>query len=114
MSELSKVKPSEKTLFIGGRERQLKYGFSAWAKLEEKYGGVKNLGNMEQDMREKPFQTLPFLIWIGLTDKEGITEETVLDDYSMQDLEKVSEVLASALYGSLPEGTEEKKIAEKK
>lgn len=109
MSELEKVKTTEASLKLGGRERKIKYGFSAWAKLEEKYGGVKNLGQMEKDMQEKPFQTIPFLIWIGLQDKEGLTEETVLDDYSMQDVDKISEVLASALYGSLPKAEEEKK-----
>lgn len=109
MSELEKVKSSDVTLKLGGRERKIKYGFSAWAKLEEKYGGIKNLNLMEKDMQEKPFQTIPFLIWIGLQDKEGLTEETVLDEYSMQDVEKISGVLASALYGSLPKAEEEKK-----
>ena len=109
MSEIEKVKSSDVTLKIGGRDRKIKFGFSAWAKLEEKYNGIKNLGQMEKDMREKPFQTIPFLIWIGLQDKEGLTEETVLDDFGMQDVEKISEVLASALYGSLPKAEEEKK-----
>lgn len=109
MSELEKVKSSDVTLKIGGRERKIKFGFSAWAELEKKYDGIKNLGQMEKDMQEKPFQTIPFLIWIGLQDKEGLTEETVLDDFGMQDVEKISEVLASALYGSLPKAEEEKK-----
>ena len=109
MSEIEKVKSSDVTLKIGGRDRKIKFGFSAWAKLEEKYNGIKNLGQIEKDMREKPFQTIPFLIWIGLQDKEGLTEETVLDDFGMQDVEKISEVLASALYGSLPKAEEEKK-----
>ena len=109
MSELEKVKSSDVTLRIGGRDRKIKFGFSAWAKLEEKYDGIKNLGKMEKDMQEKPFQTIPFLIWIGLQDKEGLTEETVLDEYSMKDIEAVSETLAKALYGSLPKAEEEKK-----
>lgn len=109
MSELEKVKSSDVTLKLGGRDRKIKFGFSAWAKLEEKYDGIKNLGQMEKDMQEKPFQTIPFLIWIGLQDKEGLTEETVLDEYSMKDIEAVSETLAKALYGSLPKVEEEKK-----
>lgn len=114
MSELTLVKPTEASLVIGGRERKIKFGFSAWAKLEEKYGGFKNIGQMEKDMQEKPFQTIPFLIWIGLQDKEGLKEETVLDEFGMEDMGKVSEVLGRALYGSLPEETEEKKMTESK
>ena len=64
---------------------------------------------MEQDIQEKPFETIPFLIYIGLQDKEGVTEENVLDDYGMGDIQKVSEALYSALYGSLPKAEEEKK-----
>lgn len=109
MSELEKVKPTDVSIKLGGRERKIKYGFSAWAKLEEKYGGIKNLGQMEKDMQEKPFQTIPFLIWIGLQDKDGLTEETVLDDYTIQDVTEIADILASALYGSLPKGEEEKK-----
>lgn len=115
MSDLEDVKPTNETLFIGGRERQIKYGFSAWAKLEERYGGVKNLKQMEKDMTEKPFSTLPFLIYNGLVDKEGVTEETVLDDFTMGDVQKIAEVLTRALWGSVPQddGTE-KKMTQKK
>lgn len=109
MSELEKVEKKDVTLVIGGRERVLKYGFSAWAQLEKRYNGVKNLDKMEQDIQEKPFETIPFLIYIGLQDKEGVTEENVLDDYGMGDIQEVSEVLYSALYGSLPKAEEEKK-----
>lgn len=112
MSELEKVKSNDVTLKLGGRERKIKFGFSAWAKLEEKYGGIKNLSKMEQDLQERPFATIPYLVWIGLSDKEGLTEETVLDDYSMQDIVSLSETLATALYGSLPKDEEEKKVTE--
>ena len=109
MSELNKVKSAATTLKIGGRDRVIKFGFSAWSKLEEKYGGIKNIENLQKDVEEKPFQTVPYLIWLGLQDKEGVTEETVLDDYGMSDIAKISEVLYGALYGSLPKAEEEKK-----
>ena len=105
-SGLQNIKATDVKLKIGGRERQIKFGFSAWAKLEEKYGGVKNIENLEKDIQEKPFVTIPFLIWIGLQDKEGVNEKTVLDEYGLGDLEKISKVLYSALYGSLPQGEE--------
>lgn len=112
MSELEKVETTDVSLKIGGRERKIKYGFSAWAKLEKKYGGVKNLSKMEEDMKTAPFETIPFLIWIGLQDKEGLQEENFLDEFGMADIEMVSEKLAQALYGSLPKEAEEKKMTE--
>lgn len=113
MSELEKVKPTDVTIKIGGKERNLKYGFSAWAKIEEKYNGIRNIAKMEADMVDRPFQTLPFLIWIGLTDKEGLSEETVLDEFGMADLKEISDKVAMALYGSVPAEVEEKKIVKK-
>lgn len=110
--ELDKVKPEKVTLKIGGKEREIKFGFSAWAELERKYGGIRNLEQMEKDMKEKPFQTIPSLVWIGLRDKEGLEEDTVLDDFSMDDVEYISEKLALALYGSLPQEESKKKAVE--
>lgn len=112
MSELAKVKPTEAVLKLGGKDRKIKYGFSAWAKLEEKYGGIKNIAQLEKDVQERPFQTIPYLIWIGLQDKEGLNEETLLDDYTMADMEELSSVLYTALYGSLPKDEAEKKMPE--
>lgn len=112
MSELSKVETTECSLKIGGRDRKIKFGFSAWAKIEKKYGGIKNLSKMEEDMKDTPFETIPFLIWCGLQDKEGLDEETFLDDFGLSDIEEVSEALAKALYGSLPSDAEEKKMTE--
>ena len=112
MSELAKVKPTEAVLKLGGKDRKIKYGFSAWAKLEEKYGGIKNIAQLDKDVQERPFQTIPYLIWIGQQDKEGLNEETLLDDYSMADMEQLSSVLYTALYGSLPKDEAEKKMPE--
>ena len=38
--ELEKVKDEKVTLFIKGREREIKYGFSAWAVIEDELGGL--------------------------------------------------------------------------
>ena len=106
--ELEKVKEEKVTLFIKGKEREIKYGFSAWAKIEEELGGLDKLDHLQEQVEKYPFKTIPHLIWIGLVDKEGVTEETVLDDYGLGDVEKITEVIEKALYGSLPEGEEKK------
>lgn len=106
-TELAKVESAAKTIKIRGKEREIKFGFSAWAELEKKYDGIKNFGRIEKELEQYPFRILPELIYIGLADKDeaakdGITKENCLDDYGMADIKAITEVLQSALYGSLP------------
>jgi hypothetical protein len=103
MGELSKVKSPKVTLLIHGKEREIRYGFSAWAKIEEEYGGLDNIDKLQEDVEKKPFQTIPHLLWIGLVDKEDVTEETVLDEYGLNDVQLITDVFQKALSGSLPE-----------
>ena len=107
MSELDKITPSKITIKIKGEEREIKFGFSAWAELEKKYGTVSNFKKIVKDVQERPFATIPELIYIGLVDKSGVTKETVLDDYGITDMDYISEILYKALYGSI--NTEKKK-----
>ena len=110
--ELEKVKPEKATLFIHGKEREIRFNFSTWAKLEKEFGGLKNIDKLEKDIEEKPFSIIPHLMFIGLVDKssfkdeEGnevqITEENILDDYGLGDMKKITSVFRKALYGSLP------------
>jgi hypothetical protein len=103
MAELDKVKSEKVTLKIKGKEREIKYGFSAWAVIEKEIGGLDNLDKLQEQVEKFPFKTIPHLIYIGLVDKEGITEENVLDDYGLGDVEMIVKVFEQALYGSLPE-----------
>jgi hypothetical protein len=123
--ELNKVKSEKVTLFIHGKEREIRFGFTAWAKLEEEYKGIQNLEKMQKQIEERPFETIPHLLFLGLkdksafTDSEGnkypeVTEENILEDYGMADIQKVTEVFSKALYGSMPqnENAEKKLVAE--
>lgn len=123
--ELNKVKPEKLTLFIQGKEREIKFGFTAWAKLEEEYNGIQNLEKMQKQIEERPFKYIPHLLFLGLkdksafTDSEGhkypeVTEENILEDYGLKDIQKVTEIFSRALYGSLPQNgkTEKKTEAE--
>lgn len=100
--ELEKVQEEKITLFINGREREIKFGFSAWAKIEKEYGGFENIQKLQEDVEKKPFETIPHLVWIGLKDKDDLQEETVLDDYSLADVEKIIDVFQRAFNNSLP------------
>ena len=114
--ELEKVKPEKVTLRIFGVEREIRFGFKAWAKLEEEFGGLKNLSKLQKQVEEKPFNTLPHLLYVGLVDKKPIevdgetieiTEENILEEYGLGDIEEVTDIFNRAIYGSLP--TETKK-----
>ena len=107
-TELEKIQPEKVTLFIHGKEREIKFGFSAWAKIEKELGGLKNLDKLQEKIEDAPFETIPHLIYIGLVDKEGVSEEDVLDDYGLGDMQKITEIFQKALYGSIPEDTEKK------
>ena len=107
--ELEKVDAKKVTIKIKGKERELKFGFKTWAILEREYGGIKNITKLQKEVEERPFETLPHLVYIGLVDKEGIEEESVLDEFGLNDIEYISNKFAEALYGSLPEVEDEKK-----
>ena len=103
MTELDKVKSEKVTLKIGGKEREIKFTFSAWAEIEKLYGGMKNIDKLEKDLEEKPFEMLPKILYIGLRDKEGVTEENILDEYELKDIDIIKEVFSKAFQGSLPQ-----------
>lgn len=107
--ELDKIKPEKVTLKIKGKDREIKFGFSAWAKLEKEYGGIKNIDKMQKEVEENPFTVIPHLIWIGLIDKDDLDEETFLDEYELSDINMISDVFSKAMYGSLPKNENGKK-----
>lgn len=114
MEELDKVKGEKITIKLYGKEREIKFGFSAWAKIEKEYGGINNIDKMQTDIEQKPFEMLPHLLYIGLLDKEGLDEDTLLDEYGMADIEGVTEKLSQALWGSLPQDDGKKGTVEAK
>jgi hypothetical protein len=118
--ELEKIQPEKVTLKIHGKEREIKFGFSAWAKLEKEYGGIQNIEKMQKEIEETPFTVIPHLLYLGLKDKSAytdekgnkyseVTEDNILEDYGMADIQMITEVFTKALYGSLPNDDEGKK-----
>lgn len=112
--ELDKVKGEKVTIRLYGKEREIKFGFSAWAKIEKEYGGIQNIDKMQTEIEEKPFELLPHLLYIGLVDKEGLDEETLLDEYGLGDIQMITEKFAQAMWGSLPQDDEKKGEVEAK
>ena len=121
--ELEKIQPEKVTLKIHGKEREIKFSFSVWAKLEKEYGGLQNIEKMQKEMEETPFTAIPHLLYLGLKDKSAytdengneypeVTEDNILEDYGMGDIEMITEVFTKALYGSLPQSDETEKKTE--
>lgn len=113
--EIEKVQPEKVFLTINGEEREIKFGFSAWAKLEKEFGGIENLEKqLQEKIAKEPFSIIPHLIYIGLVNKEGVDEENVLDDYGLGDVEFIATKLMNALYGALPIEESKKEVEAKK
>lgn len=121
--ELEKVSNEKITLMIHGKEREIKFGFSAWAKLEKEYGGIKHLDKMQKELEETPFEKIPHFIFLGLKDRSAfvdskgneypeVTEENILDEYGMGDIPMITEILTKALNNSLPEDEGKKVVKE--
>ena len=116
--ELEKIQPEKVMLMIHGKEREIKFRFSTWAKLEKEYNGLNNIDKLEKDMEEKPFEVIPHLMFLGVVDKSSfvnelgeeveLTEENILDDYGLGEMKYITEILQKALYGSMPPDDEKK------
>lgn len=112
-TELENVRPEKVTLLLHGKEREIKFGFSAWAVIEKEYNGLKNIDKLQEELENKPFEVIPHLLFIGVKDKEGLTEENILDDYGLNDVQMITDVFTKALYGSLPQNSSNEKKAER-
>lgn len=121
MSEdFNKVKPSEFYLKIKGKNRRIRFGNLALAKVEEKYGTVKNFDKLDKDLTERPMSNIPWLLSICMTDFEGIGESNddilrALDDSDLSVMD-VMKVIGEAMQDSMGNlsGSAKKKQTTKK
>lgn len=119
-TELDKIVPERAKLMIHGKEREIYFNFNVWKQLQREYGKMDVLlPKITEDIQDRPFEVIPHLLFLGLEDKtavneneEEVTEENILDEYGLGDVEMISKVLQFAIYGSLPL-TDEKKTNKK-
>ena len=111
--ELEKVMPSEFKITLGGKEREVKFGNLALAKIEQKYGSVEAFSQVQDDLQKKPMQTVPWLLSICMKDKEGLEDdyESILEAMDEEGLTiaEVAELVMSAINSSLSVFGEKKK-----
>ena len=111
--ELEKVMPSELKITLGGKEREVKCGNLALAKIEKKYGSVEAFAQVQEDLQTKPMQTVPWLLSICMKDKEGLDDdyESILEAMDEEGLTiaEVAEIVMSAINSSLSVFGEKKK-----
>ena len=101
-NDLFDVKQDKVTLKLKGKEREIKFSFSAWAKIEQKFGSLKNVDKLFDDLDTMPYSTIQSLLWFGIVDKSGLEEETYLDEYTVKDIPYIQERFFKAFFGSLP------------
>ena len=113
--ELEKVMPSDFTIKLGGKVREVKFGNLALAKIEQKYGSIEAFSQVQDDLQKKPMQTVPWLLSICLRDKEGLKDDyesilETMDDDGLT-IAEVSKVVMEAINSSLSVfgGNEKKK-----
>ena len=115
--ELNKVIPSEFSITLKDKKREIKFGNLALAKIEQKYGSIEAFGKVQEDLQKKPMQTVPWLLSICMKDKEGIEDdyESILEamDESNLTIAEVAEVVMGAITSSLSVFGEKKKAMEK-
>lgn len=117
--KLEQVIPGKFTIRIKGKDREIKFGNLALAKIERKYGSVTNFKALEKDMETKPMETLPWLLSICMKDKEGIgeSEDEMLEawDESNLSIYDVSEILGNAMNSAMSHinGDDKKKAVRK-
>lgn len=111
--ELEKVMPSDFHIKLGGKEREVKFGNLALAKIEKKYGSVEAFAQVQEDLQKKPMQTVPWLLSICMKDKEGLDDdyESILEAMDEEGLTiaEVAEIVMSAINSSLSVFGEKKK-----
>ena len=105
MEELDKVMPSEFKIKLLGKERAVKFGNLALAKIEKKYGNIQSFTQVQKDLEEKPMETVPWLLAICLKDKEGLEDdyESILEAMDDSDLTitEVANVVMGAINSSI-------------
>ena len=111
--ELDKVQPSEFYLTILKKKRRVMFGNRAIAELERRYESLSNLNEFQKEFAEKPFQTMPWILRISMTDQEGLGETdddllNALDESNIPPKEVIS-VIMKAMNSSLSNIGEEKK-----
>lgn len=104
MAELDDVKRTECIITLGGKEREIRFHYRAWAALEEEYHGIENI---KEAIEKAKFATMANLIYIGIKREDGetITRDAVdgwLDEYDLAGLIELVTTVTKALFSSLP------------
>lgn len=103
--QLEQVIPNKFSICIKGKEREIKFGNMALAKIERKYGSVSNFNALQKDMETKPMDTIPWLLSICMKDKSDIgdTIDDILEAFDDSDLliSDVAEILGEAMNSAM-------------
>lgn len=107
VDEFDAVAPSEFSIILRGKKRAIRFGNLALAKIEKKYGTLseESFKKLEEDMQQRPMQTMPWLLTVCMKDREGIGDgdEDILEamDDSNISITEIATTISSAMTNSL-------------
>jgi len=108
MSELNDVTEKVFSINLLGKDRALKFGMKAFARIEECFGGIEE---MSLALTKKPFTNIPKVIYFAMAKgNDDITEENIADLLDEgHDMNELKDILTSAMNAafSKKEGTQE-------
>jgi hypothetical protein len=111
-STLEDVKSHDVAIEVAGKPCRLKFGYSTWAKLEERYGSI----NVAMEvLKGSPIKALPAIIACAARVEAGQevpTEQEVLDwldDMQLPEMMDYLTLLRTSMFAALPQVTEAEK-----
>lgn len=116
--DLDKVMPSDFKITLLGKERQVKFGNLALAKIEKRYGAMDAFTQVQKDLESKPMETIPWLLSICLKDKSGLTDDyesvlSAMDESNLTPADVVNVVMSSMMTSLRGFSEQKKKVTEK-
>ena len=107
-STLDDVKSHDVALEVAGKPCRLKFGYSTWAKLEERYGSI----NVAMEvLKGSPIKALPAIIACAARVDAGQsvpTEQEVLDwldDMQLPEMMDYLNMLRTSMFAALPQAS---------
>jgi|WetSurMetagenome_2_1015567.scaffolds.fasta_scaffold1635008_1 hypothetical protein len=106
MEEREEVSRKRRTIMLNNREWEVRFGFSAWERIQEDFGDITNLA---ETMKKKGPSTMLTLFEVCLVVPESENRPSRdeirrwLEEYDLGELMEMSKILMSCVVKSIPD-----------
>jgi hypothetical protein len=111
MGEREDVSKKRRKITLGGREWEVKFGFSAWERIQEDFGDITNLAEKMKTQGPSTMLTLFEVCIVVAKDEKRPSRAEIrdwLEEFDLGELLEMSKILMSCVTKSVPEATEDK------